>query len=315
MGTPAFAVESLNALIANNFNVVAVVTSPDRRAGRGKKIQQSEVKQFALQHDLPVLQPEKLKASEFIEALQGFNADLFLVVAFRMLPEIVWQMPPKGTVNLHASLLPQYRGAAPINWAIINGEQTTGVTTFFIEKQIDTGSILLQKELVIAPDENAGQLHDRLMVQGADLLVETVKRIEAGNIRTTEQNQLMGKVGQIKKAPKIFKPDCEINWQWPTAYIYNFIRGLSPYPVAWTKLRNTKTGEIVYLRIFSSRIIEEQVHARAFLLLSDSKTYLHVKTSDGLLELLEVQLQGKKRLPIAKFLAGFQLADYVLGIG
>ena len=248
MGTPGFAVTILDGLIQNNFDVVGVVTAPDKPAGRGQKIAQSDVKKYCEEHGLHTLQPTNLKDEDFISELKALEADLFVVVAFRMLPEIVWNMPPQGTINLHASLLPQYRGAAPINWAIVNGEKKTGVTTFFIEKEIDTGMIIEQKEVEIGENDTAGELHDELMRVGSSLVVQTVVKIQSGEVIRTSQNDLIE--GQkLNEAPKIFKPMCEINWNESVEVIHNFCRGFSPYPTAWTKIQNKNSGEIKSLKI------------------------------------------------------------------
>jgi methionyl-tRNA formyltransferase len=249
MGTPDFAVASLKKLVENNCNIVAVITAPDRPAGRGQKLHETPVKQYAVSVGLPVLQPEKLKNSEFLETLRSYKADLQIVVAFRMLPEIVWAMPPLGTFNLHGSLLPQYRGAAPINWAVINGEKETGVTTFFIEKEIDTGKIIFKETLPISEDATAGTMHDELMEIGANLVLKTVRAIEAGDFPQEDQSS---NETTLKAAPKIFKEDCEIDWTKPSEAIRNFIRGLSPYPAAWTLL----DGKV--LKLFSTNYVSEE---------------------------------------------------------
>lgn len=297
MGTPDFAVASLDALVRANFNVVAVVTAPDKPAGRGQKLNESAVKKYAVEKNIPVLQPEKLKNPEFIKVLKSFNADLQVVVAFRMLPEMVWDMPPKGTINLHGSLLPQYRGAAPINHAIINGEKESGVTTFFLKHEIDTGDIILSDKVDIADDETAGDLHDKLMVTGANLLVKTVEAISNGNF--TEQPQSQS--DDLKHAPKIFKDDCKINWNNSSKTIYNLIRGLSPYPTAFTLLNN-KT-----LKIFKAEIENKEPGIVAGGFLTDGKTYLKFATKDGFIKLLDIQYEGKKRMLIADFLRGIRL--------
>jgi len=297
MGTPDFAVASLDALVQANFNVVAVITAPDKPAGRGQKINESAVKRYAVEKGIPVLQPEKLKNPEFLEELKSYEADLQVVVAFRMLPEVVWNMPSKGTINLHGSLLPQYRGAAPINHAIINGEKESGVTTFFLTHTIDTGDIILSVKTPIADDETAGELHDKLMVIGANLLVKTVTAIAEGNF--TEQPQPQSDV--LKHAPKIFKDDCKINWNNPSQLIYNLIRGLSPYPTAFTLL-NDKT-----LKIFKAELENKEPGIAAGGFLSDGKTYLKFATKDGFIKLLDIQYEGKKRMLIEDFLRGMRL--------
>jgi len=297
MGTPDFAVASLNALVQANFDVVAVVTAPDRPAGRGQKLNESAVKKYAVEKHIPVLQPEKLKNPEFLETLASYKADLQVVVAFRMLPEVVWNMPPKGTINLHGSLLPQYRGAAPINHAIINGEKESGVTTFFLTHEIDTGNIILSDSVAIADDETAGELHDKLMHVGANLLVKTLKAIEADEVSEQPQPQS----GELQHAPKIFKDDCKIDWNNPAQPIYNLIRGLSPYPTAFTFL-NDKT-----LKIFKAELEDKEPGIVAGGFLTDGKTYLKFAAKDGFIKLLDIQYEGKKRMLIEDFLRGMRL--------
>jgi len=297
MGTPDFAVASLDALVQANFDVVAVVTAPDKPAGRGQKLNESAVKKYAVEKGIPVLQPEKLKNPEFIEELRSYQADLQVVVAFRMLPEIVWNMPAKGTINLHGSLLPQYRGAAPINHAIINGEKESGVTTFFLKQEIDTGDIILSDSVPIADDETAGELHDKLMVVGANLLVKTLLALEANNI--TEQPQPQNT--DLKHAPKIFKEDCKIDWNSPAQTIHNLIRGLSPYPTAFTSL-NEKN-----LKVFKAEIEDKEPGIVAGGFLTDGKTYLKFAAKDGFIKLLDIQYEGKKRMLIEDFLRGMRL--------
>lgn len=300
MGTPDFAVASLQALLEAGSNIVAVVTAPDKPAGRGQKLTESAVKQYAVSQGLKVLQPEKLRDPNFLLQLKDLKADLQVVVAFRMLPEMVWSMPPKGTINLHASLLPQYRGAAPINWAIINGEPESGATTFFIKQEIDTGAILFKEKITIDDDVTAGEYHDRLMIKGAGLLVKTVKAIESGRYTEQPQDQLTD--GQeLKHAPKIFKEDCRIDWNQPVETVYNRIRGLSPYPAAFTEL-NGKTFKVY-------RILKEvaapQVEPGEYL--TDNKTYLKFACTNGYISVTEVQLEGKKRMGIEEFLRGVKL--------
>ncbi|WP_316805513.1 methionyl-tRNA formyltransferase [Pedobacter nototheniae] len=297
MGTPDFAVASLDALVQASFNVVAVVTAPDKPAGRGQKLNESAVKKYAAEKGIPVLQPEKLKNPEFLAELKAFNADLQIVVAFRMLPEVVWNMPPKGTVNLHGSLLPQYRGAAPINHVIINGEKESGVTTFFLKHEIDTGDVIVSDSIAIADDETAGDLHDKLMLVGAKLLVKTVKAIEENNF--TEQPQPQST--DLKHAPKIFKEDCKIDWNSHTQTVYNLIRGLSPYPTAFT-LFNDKT-----LKIFKAEFEDKEPGISAGSFLTDGKTYLKFATKDGFIKVIDIQYEGKKRMPIEDFLRGMRL--------
>lgn len=300
MGTPDFAVASLNGLVKAGFDVVGVVTAADKPAGRGQKLQESAVKQYAVAHGLKVLQPLRLKDPLFIEELKGLQADLQVVVAFRMLPEIVWDMPAKGTINLHASLLPQYRGAAPINHAIINGEKESGVTTFFLKHEIDTGNVIFSEKVSITENDTAGDLHDKLMNVGADLLVRTVKAIETSNY--TEQPQPESEdEAELKHAPKIFKEHCLINWNQPVRSIYNQIRGLSPYPTAFTKL-NDKT-----LKVFKAEPEEKETGLVAGAFLSDGKTYLKFAAKDGFIKLTDLQYEGKKRMQVDEFLRGMRL--------
>lgn len=297
MGTPDFAVASLNALVDAGFEIVGVVTAADKPAGRGQKLQESAVKQYAVEKGLKVLQPLKLKDPEFIEELKSLRADLQIVVAFRMLPEMVWNMPPKGTINLHASLLPQYRGAAPINHAIINGETESGVTTFFLKHEIDTGDVIFSEKVTITSEDTAGDLHDKLMNVGAGLLVNTVQAIADGNY--TEQPQQQS--DELKHAPKIFKEHCLIDWNQPVQNIYNLIRGLSPYPTAFTKL-NDKT-----LKIFKAELEEKETGLAPGAFLSDGKTFLKFAAKDGFIRLTDLQYEGKKRMQIDEFLRGMRL--------
>jgi len=298
MGTPEFAVSSLQKLVESGCEVVAVVTAPDKPAGRGLQLTPSPVKQYAVSQGIPVLQPEKLKNPDFLAELRNYQADLQVVVAFRMLPEVVWNMPPKGTFNLHASLLPQYRGAAPINWAIINGETKTGATTFFLEHEIDTGKIIFQEPEPIHYDDTVGTLYERLMHKGAELVVQTVKAVEAGNYPQIPQPT----AETLKAAPKIFKETCEINWNQPSETIRNFVRGLSPYPTAWTTLN----GKIC--KIFKTSVVNEKKSTDSSATIqSDNKTYLHFKTADGWIAIEELQLEGKKRMGIEEFLRGTKL--------
>ncbi|PWH86901.1 methionyl-tRNA formyltransferase [Brumimicrobium oceani] len=303
MGTPEFAVTILEKLIKESYSIKAVVTAPDRPAGRGRKLQGSAVKECALQHNLPVLQPTQLKGQEFIQELTSFQADLFIVVAFRMLPKVVWEIPTMGTFNLHGSLLPQYRGAAPINWAVINGETETGVTTFFIDEKIDTGQTLLSDKLSIGENETAGELHDRMMVLGAQTVVNTVELIRLGNAQPQPQPDR-----DLKSAPKISKQDCLLDLRKPVKAIHNFIRGMSPYPTAWIKLTHKESGEIKTLKLFRSEVVDEQNHGELALLNENKKLIL--KTKSGALNLIEVQLEGKKRLNATSFLAGFPLDEW-----
>ena len=299
MGTPAFAVASLSALLQAKMNVVGVVTAPDKPAGRGMQLQQSAVKQFALAHDLPILQPEKLKSSEFFEALKQWAPELQVVVAFRMLPEQIWSFPPMGTLNVHGSLLPQYRGAAPINWAIINGEKETGVTTFQLQHAIDTGAILLQDRIPIAPNNTAGEIHDTMMEVGAQLLVKTLHGLFNNSIQAVPQDQVMGNEG-LQHAPKIFTKDCEIDWGKPCASIHNLIRGLAPFPGAITKI----DGKIV--KLFLTQMIEGPPTEVPGTFVTDGKTYAKIACKDGYIGLSDIQWEGKKRMPIIDFLRGYR---------
>lgn len=308
MGTPEFAVASLDILLANNFKVVGVVTAPDKPAGRGRQVQQSAVKKYALEKGLHVMQPEKLKAPEFLEELRSLNADLQVVVAFRMLPEAVWDMPPEGTINLHASLLPQYRGAAPINWAIINGEQYSGVTTFKLRHEIDTGNILFQERVPVKNTDTAGNLHDSLMKTGAQLLLKTVREIEAHFLKKKDLVFIPQNNSQVSHAPKLFKDTCRINWNTPVTNIYNLIRGLSPYPTAFTQL-HAGDAAVQTLKIFYASP-ELCSHNKANGLLStDNKTYLKIYCPDGVLSVTDLQLEGKKRMPVTEFLKGFKIRE------
>lgn len=297
MGTPEFAVPSLEILLEHKFNVVAVVTAPDKPQGRGQKLTPSPVKSCALKYNLPVLQPTNLKSPEFHEQLKSFNANLQIVVAFRMLPEAVWSMPEIGTFNLHASLLPDYRGAAPINWAIINGEEETGVTTFFLDQQIDTGSIILQDKEPIFDDDSAGTLYERLMKKGAALVLKTVNQISEGNYHPTPQQ----KEADLKSAPKIFKETCEIRWNQKSEQIRNFVRGLSPYPAAWTNL----SGKIY--KIYKTTVVTSNESKTPGEILTDGKKYLYVKTGDGWISIDELQPEAKKRMTIEEFFRGNKL--------
>jgi methionyl-tRNA formyltransferase len=299
MGTPAFAVTSLAALIEAGCHVVAVITAPDKPAGRGLQLLPSPVKEYATSKSIPLLQPEKLKNSDFLEELRTYEADLQVVVAFRMLPEVVWNMPPRGTFNLHASLLPQYRGAAPINWAIINGESQTGVTTFLIEHEIDTGKIIFQETEPIHPADTVGTLYERLMQLGAGLVVKTVRAIEAGSYTQIEQQYTEA----LKAAPKIFKETCEIDWNKTALEVYNFVRGLNPYPAAWTTL-NGKFCKILKVSIATNI---QYPTSNIQYPTSDNKTYLHFKCADGWVAVEELQLEGKKRMEVEEFLRGYRL--------
>jgi methionyl-tRNA formyltransferase len=304
MGTPEFAVASLKAIIDAGYPVKGVVTAPDKPSGRGLQMHASPVKQFAVSQNLPVLQPMKLKDPEFLTDLRNLGADLQIIVAFRMLPEEVWNMPPLGTFNLHASLLPQYRGAAPINWAIINGETRTGVTTFFLNHEIDRGSVIFTEETTIGEDETAGELHDRLMETGARLIVKTIDSITKGSVSTTDQHLLPAK-GLLKPAPKIFRDDCRIHWDRDIRVIHNLIRGLSPYPAAWTEIV-TSNGERTTAKIYAVRPLDQSHPHSPGSTETDSKTFLRVAASNGYLYIESIQLQSKKQMLVAEFLRGFQ---------
>lgn len=305
MGTPAFAVESLKQLMESGITVKAVITVPDKPSGRGLKLVPSAVKEFAVQHNLPVLQPEKLKDEAFIKQLQTINADLFVVVAFRMLPEVVWTMPKLGTINLHGSLLPQYRGAAPINWAVINGDTKTGATTFFIEKEIDTGKIIDSVEIPIAHTDNAGTVHDAMMVKGAELLVKTVNSIFAGTAKAKEQQAFFVNENELKPAPKIFKDTCKITWTDKGEKIYNLIRGLSPYPAAYSDYYDEK-NEPQNVKIFEATFTQQaHKHVPGFIA-TDNKSYLHIYCADGYLNVLSLQFPGKKRMKTDELLRGYK---------
>jgi methionyl-tRNA formyltransferase len=300
MGTPEFAVASLQKLVEANGNIVGVVTAPDKPAGRGMQLQQSAVKQFAVEQGLTVLQPEKLKHPDFLEQLKALQPDLFIVVAFRMLPEVVWNMPLMGTVNLHGSLLPQYRGAAPINWAVINGEAQTGVTTFKLKHEIDTGNVLLKKTIDITDEDTAGTLHDKMKMIGAELLLETVKGLAEGNVSETIQENLITDHASLRHAPKIFTETCQINWQKKCVEIRNLIRGLSPYPGAFTEWQGKK------LKIFSADLEIITLNTPPGSVETDQKSYLRIATTDGYLYLKDIQLEGKKRMKTEDFLRGYR---------
>ncbi|MEN8121124.1 MAG: methionyl-tRNA formyltransferase [Bacteroidota bacterium] len=312
MGTPDFAVAPLKELVDNNYNVVGVITAADKPAGRGKKIRESAVKIYAKKQDITILQPEKLKDPEFNQQLSDLKPDLQIVVAFRMLPEIVWQLPKLGTFNLHASLLPQYRGAAPINWAIINGDKKTGLSTFLIDKEIDTGRILLQEEIKITNTDNAGSLHDRMMQKGAKLVAQTVNLVSEGVVAPKKQNELISDVSLLKQAPKIFKDDCKINWQQEGEGVYNFIRGLSPYPTAWTIFQSMNSDKILSAKIFETEWIKEEHGLFPTDIDSDMKSYFHIAVPNGFIAIKSIQLEGKKRMNIADFLRGFDIENYLI---
>lgn len=304
MGTPEFAVPSLRALVAGGYNVVGVVTTPDKPAGRGQKLHQSEVKRAALELGLPVLQPEKLKDPAFVEAMEALRPDLGIVIAFRMLPEVVWAMPRLGTFNLHASLLPQYRGAAPINWAIINGETQTGVTTFLLNHEIDKGGIIGRVQVPIRPEDNVGTLYEKLMTTGTALVTETVDRIAAGDVQPIEQQHI--DEATLRPAPKIFKEDCRIDWTLEGRRIVDFVRGLAPYPAAWTEMYRESGEEPQSAKIFSAAF-EAAAHGEACgSVQSDGRNFVRVACADGWITLTELQIAGKKRLPVRELLLGWR---------
>ena len=303
MGTPEFAVGILDTIIKNNYNVVGVITAADKPAGRGQKIKYSAVKEYALAHNLTLLQPTNLKDEGFLEELKALDANLQIVVAFRMLPEVVWRMPKLGTFNLHASLLPNYRGAAPINWAIINGDTKTGVTTFFIDDKIDTGAMILSSEIEIAPDENAGQLHDRLMLLGSGTVLETLALIEKGNVTTTVQKEYP----EIKTAYKLNKENCKIDWTKPTLEIYNLIRGLSPYPSAWCFISDQ--NEEWNVKIHETKMTVEQ-HNNATGILICTKKEMKIATKDGYIQVLSIQFPGKKKMSTPELLNGMAFSGH-----
>ena len=309
-GTPDFAVESLSRLVDGGYNVAAVVTMPDKPAGRGRQLQESDVKRYAVEHGLPVLQPMSLKDEAFIEELRSFGAQLFIVIAFRMLPEAVWQMPPLGTFNLHASLLPRYRGAAPINWAVMNGDTETGVTTFFLKHEIDTGDVIQQRSCPIGRHENVEDIHDRLMVMGADMVIETVDAIIAGTVKPIPQDQMLTAGQHPTPAPKIFKDTCRIDWNRPAEALYNHIRGLSPYPAAWTTIENAEGKDCTTIKVYAT---SEPLPFAASespapgTIVADRKT-LRVACADGWLQLLSLQQSGKKRMDTDAFLRGYTIS-------
>ncbi len=308
MGTPDFAVESLKALVEGGYNVVGVITMPDKPAGRGYKIQYSPVKQYALEQNLPLLQPEKLKAPEFLEVLKAWNADLQIVVAFRMLPEEVWNMPKHGTFNLHASLLPQYRGAAPINWAVINGDTETGITTFFLTHEIDTGHVISQVRIPISEKDNAGTIHDALMMTGAKLVCQTVDAILEGSLSTLSQDEMAKSVGELRPAPKIFKETCRVDWQKGAKAVFDFVRGLSPYPAAWSELQ-TADSALHNVKIYETEKLFESHALPIGSVRTDGKHYFEVAVSDGFIRILSLQLAGKKRMSVEDFLRGFKAIE------
>ena len=307
MGTPAFAVESLRLLVEHKYNIVGVITMPDKPAGRGHKIQYSPVKQFALDNKLRLLQPERLKEESFIEELKSLQADIQIVVAFRMLPEVVWNMPPYGTFNLHASLLPQYRGAAPINWAIIRGEKETGATTFFLTHEIDTGRVILQHKIPVTDVDNAGTIHDKLMVLGAEMVVETVERVLSGNLESIEQGQLVSTDETLNSAPKIFKDSCEIHSRLTVEQAHNLVRGLSPYPAAWISIQLPGQTDLVSIKVFESEADDTVTSDKPGTFVSDGKTKAGVVMKDGILWFRVVQAPAKKKMPVEDWLRGLRI--------
>ena len=305
MGTPDFAVESLRALVENQYHVVGVITAPDKPAGRGRKFTEPAVKSYAVSVGLPVLQPEKLKNPEFLEELEALKADLQIIVAFRMLPEVVWSMPPMGTFNLHGSLLPQYRGAAPLNWAVINGEKETGVTTFLLSHEIDTGRIIFSEKTPIGDDETVGDIHDRLMVTGARLVLKTVDALALGDVTPVPQEALIADPGLMKPAPKLFRETMRIDWSGHAPEVRNLIRGLSPYPAAWTTIEHKDAGTSTEVKIFYAQLSNGDPAAPGTIQ-TDGRKFLKVACGEGWLNITELQLSGKKRMKTDEFLRGFQ---------
>ena len=306
MGTPEFAVESLKRLVEGGYNVVAVITMPDKPMGRhGSVLQASPVKQYAVSQGLKVLQPEKLKDEAFVEELRSLNADLQIVVAFRMLPEVVWNMPPMGTFNLHASLLPQYRGAAPINWAVMNGDTETGITTFFLKHEIDTGEVIQQVKVPIADTDNVEVVYDKLMMLGGDLVLETVDAIINGTVKSIPQEEMFASEAELRPAPKIFKETCRIDWNKGVKGVYDHVRGLSPYPAAWTELC-AEEGKPQVLKIYETEKIFAEHHLPVGMVDTDQKTYFRIAVKDGFVNLLSLQLAGKKRMEVGDFLRGYR---------
>ncbi len=310
MGTPDFAVETLRLLVERKYNVVAVVTMPDKPAGRGHKIQFSPVKQYALSQGLPVLQPEKLKDEGFLKDLRSYNAHLQIVVAFRMLPQVVWDMPPMGTFNLHASLLPQYRGAAPLNWAIMNGDKETGITTFFLSHEIDTGRVIQRRSIPIGDKDNVGIVHDKLMIMGAEMVCETVDNIIAGNVVAIPQEELMTDE-PLRAAPKIFKETCRLDWNKSVEELYNQVRGLSPYPAAWCEWV-APDGTVSSVKVYTASRQMRPVNVPCGTIYTDGSKVIEVACSNGFLRLEELQLAGKKRLSVSELLRGFRLTNEYL---
>lgn len=307
MGTPDFAVAPLKKLVEGGYNVVGCITMPDKEAGRGHHIQFSPVKEYAISQNIPLLQPAKLKDEQFLADLKAWNADIQIVVAFRMLPEVVWNMPRLGTFNLHGSLLPQYRGAAPINWAVINGEKETGVTTFFLTHEIDTGKIILQKKISIGENDCVGDIHDQLMEIGADLVAETMDLVLAGKVESKEQKCFYKDESELKSAPKIFKETCKINWNQNTETIHNFVRGLSPYPAAWCNLTDPK-GETITVKIFETEKILTN-HNQCIGSFKYDKKFIDIAVNDGYVRIKSLQIPGKKRLTTEEFLRGYKLTE------
>ena len=309
MGTPEFAVESLKRLVEGGYNVVGVITMPDKPVGRhGSVLQACPVKQYAVSQGLRVLQPEKLKDEAFLEELRSLKADLQIVVAFRMLPEVVWNMPRLGTFNLHASLLPQYRGAAPINWAVINGDTETGITTFFLRHEIDTGEIIQQVRVPVADTDNVGIVHDKLMTLGGELVLETVDAILNGTVKPIPQEELIGPEAELRPAPKIFKETCRIDWSKGVKQIYDFVRGLSPYPAAWTELCMADGSRRV-LKLYETEKIFAAHEMKTGDIRTDKKTYFRIAVKDGFIDVISLQLAGKKRIGVAEFLRGYRSSD------
>ena len=307
MGTPDFAVESLKILVENKYNVVGVITMPDKPAGRGHKLQYSAVKQYANNNNLPLLQPEKLKEESFLNDLKSWNADVQVVVAFRMLPEVVWNMPKLGTFNLHASLLPQYRGAAPINWAIINGEKITGATTFFLTHEIDTGKIILQEKIEIAETDNAEIVHDKLMMLGAEMVRKTIDIIKAGETDGIDQEVFIQNIKVLKSAPKIFKETCEIDFNRCLDDVYNFIRGMSPYPTAWKEIQFPNQSNKVILKIYAAEKEYAEHEFSVGEVITDYKKFAKIAVQDGFILLKSIQAPGKKRMEIGELLRGMRI--------
>jgi methionyl-tRNA formyltransferase len=310
MGTPDIATAALDAIISEGFNVVGIITAPDKPAGRGQKLQISPVKHYALDHNLHILQPENLKDSAFNEQLRTLQPDIQVVVAFRMLPQMIWDLPPLGTFNMHASLLPQYRGAAPINWAIINGETRSGVTTFFLDKEIDTGRIIAQEETSISPEETAGSLYEKLKVMGAGLVIETLELILSGSAKTIHQNELIQYPDELKKAPKIYREDCRIDWNKNSQDIFNLIRGLSPVPGAFTELDVDGENDFM-MKIFEAIPLKSNHEFPTAKIFTDNKNYIKISTSDGFIDVKMLQAAGKKRMKTQEFLRGYSFSGAI----